>query len=82
MRIDCIGISPETQRKIYEKHNILSSEIELVLKHNRPIFRKVGSKQIMAIGLYNRYITVFFKYNKKRKQAIITTENRSSFIRS
>lgn len=73
MKIDIIRIDPQIQRKIYEKHNILAEEIELVLKENKPIFKKVGGNQIMAIGLYNRYITIFFKYNPKRKQATITT---------
>lgn len=73
MKIDIIRIDPYIQRKIYEKHNILAEEIELVLKENKPIFKKVGGNQIMAIGLYNRYITIFFKYNLKRKQATIMT---------
>ena len=73
MRIDIISIDPLVQKKIYEKHNILSEEIILVLKENNPIFKKVGGNQIMAIGVYNRYITIFFRYNAKRKQAAITT---------
>ena len=77
MRIEIIGISPLVQRKIYEKHNILSEEILLVLKENKPIFKKVGGNQIVAIGLCNRYITIFFYYNPKRKQATITTAHPS-----
>lgn len=73
MRIDIIRIDPQIQRKVYEKHNILAEEIELVLRENKPIFKKVGGNQIVAIGLYNRYITIFFRYNTKRKQATITT---------
>lgn len=73
MRIDIVRIDPSVQKKIYEKHNILSEEIMLALKENYPIFKKVGGNQIMAIGLYNRYVTIFFHYNEKRKQATITT---------
>lgn len=73
MRIKIIGISPLVQRKIYEKHSILAEEIMLVLKENNPIFKKVGGNQIMAIGFYNRYITIFFHYNPERKQATLTT---------
>ncbi|MAG07868.1 hypothetical protein CMO89_00165 [Candidatus Woesearchaeota archaeon] len=73
MKFDIIRIDPLTERKIYEKHNILTKEIILVLKENRPIFKKVGGDQIIAIGLYNRYITIFFRYNPKKKQATITT---------
>jgi len=73
MKIDIIRIDSQIQKKIYEKHNILAEEVELVLKENKPIFKKIGSNQIRAIGLYNRYITIFFRYNQKRKQATITT---------
>jgi len=78
MRIDIIRIDPETQQKIYEKHSILAEEIEFVLKENKPIFKKVGGNQIVAIGVYNRYITIFFRYNSKRKQATIITAYQSS----
>lgn len=71
MRIGIISISPVVQKKLYEKHSILAKEIILVLKEDKPIFKKVGGNQIMAIGLYNRHITIFFDYNQKRKQAII-----------
>ncbi|MBI2652467.1 hypothetical protein HYX00_03285 [Candidatus Woesearchaeota archaeon] len=73
MRIDIIRIDPIIQKKIYEKHSILAEEIILILKENEPIFKKAGSNQIMAIGLYNRYITIFFRYNPKIKQATIAT---------
>ena len=73
MKINIIGISPQTQKKIYEKHSILAEEIRLILKDDKPIFKKAGGNQIIALGLYNRYLTIFFKYSSKRKQAIITT---------
>lgn len=73
MKIDIIRINPEVQKKIYEKHNILTEEMTLVLKEGNPILKKTGGNQIIAIGLYNRYITIFFRYNQKRKQATITT---------
>jgi hypothetical protein len=73
MRIEVIRLDPKTQLKIYDKHNILAEEIELVLKENKLIFKRAGAGQIIAIGLYNRYITIFFRYNLKKKQATITT---------
>ena len=73
MKIDIIKINPEIQKKIYEKHNILSEEITLVLKEGKPIFKKVGGDQIIAVGLYNRYVTIFFKYNQRRNKATIIT---------
>lgn len=73
MRINTIRIDAAIKRKIYEKHYIQAEEIELILKEDKPIFKKVGGNQIMAIGLYNRYITIYFRYNKKTKQASIMT---------
>lgn len=73
MKINIISTNPLTQKKIYEKHSILAEEIILILKEDKPIFKKVGGNQIISIGLYNRYLTIFFRYNQKRKQAIITT---------
>ena len=78
MRIDIIEIDAETQIKIYEKHGVSTEEIANVLKEDEPIFEKAGGNQIMAIGLYGRYITIFFEYNEKRKEATITTAYPSS----
>ena len=73
MIIKIIRIDEDIKEKIYKKHNILAEEIELILKENKPIFNKVGGDQYRATGLYNRYITIYFEYNKIVKQAIITT---------
>ena len=78
MRIEGIGIEVEIKKKIYEEHNILKKEIEYVLKEDEAIFRKTSSNQYEAIGLYNRYITIYFRYDKKVKQATITTAYPSS----
>lgn len=73
MRINIVRINPDVQKKLYEKHNVLSDEIRKVLEENEPIFKKVGGNQYVAIGRYYRYLTIFFTYDKKRKQATITT---------
>lgn len=73
MRINIIRLNAETQIKVYEKHNINAEEIEQILKDDKPIFRKEGGNQYRAIGVYNRYITIFFEYDQKTKQATITT---------
>ena len=73
MRIDIIRISPYVLRKLYEKHNILAEEIRQVLEKNEPIFKKVGGNQYVAIGRYYKYLTIFFTYDEKTKQATITT---------
>ena len=65
-------------RKIYEGHSILADEIENVLRDDKAIYKKTGGNQIIAIGLFNRYITVYFRYNSKTKQATITTAYPSS----
>ena len=66
-------IEPETLVKIYEKHSVLSEEIEDVLVNGKPLFRKVGGDQYVAIGLRDRYLVVFFKYDQEIKEALITT---------
>ncbi|MEK6869130.1 MAG: hypothetical protein AABX63_01380 [Nanoarchaeota archaeon] len=78
MKIEIIRIDAEIKKKIYEEHSILSEEIEKVLKEDEAIFKKTGGNQIIAMGLYSRYITIYFRYEKKTKQAIITTAYPSS----
>jgi len=73
MRINTIRIDPLIERKLYEKHHVFAEEVELVLREGKPIFKRVGAEQLCAIGLYNRYITIFFTYSAKTKQATITT---------
>lgn len=78
MKIDIIRIDAKTKTKIYEEHSILADEIENVLQDDKAIYKKTGGNQIIAIGLFNRYITVYFRYNAKTKQATITTAYPSS----
>ena len=78
MKVEIISLNAETQIKVYEKHNIKAEEIEQVLKGDKPIFRKEGGNQYQAVGVYNRYITIFFEYDPKTKQATIRTAYPSS----
>lgn len=71
-------IEPQIVVKIYEKHSVSSEEIERVLKENKTIFKKVAANQYLAIGLGDRYLTIFFEYNNKTKEANVTTAYRSS----
>lgn len=64
--------------KINEKHSISSEEVTDVLINDRAIFNKVGGKQYVALGIWNKYITVFFNYNNKSKEASVTTAYPSS----
>ena len=64
--------------KINEKHSISSEEVENVLIKDKAIFNKVGGKQSVAFGIWNRYITVFFNYDIKSKEASVTTAYPSS----
>lgn len=73
VRIEAIVIEPIIAIKIYKKHRVTTKEIRLVLKENAPIFRKVGAKHYMAIGLFHRYLTIFFTYDSKLKTAYIQT---------
>ena len=56
----------------------MSEEAERVLKDNKTIFKKVAGSQYVAIGLGDRYLTIFFEYNSKTKEADITTAYPSS----
>lgn len=74
MKIKAIKIEPEAALKIFEKHTVKQEEIYDVLKNDNPIFRKVGGDQYLAIGFSKtRYITLFFTYDDKTKEADITT---------
>ena len=74
MIIKAIKIEPETAIKVFEKHNVLSEEIYDVLKNDKPKFKKVSSNQFVAIGLSrSRYVTIFFTYDEKTKEAEIKT---------
>jgi len=74
MRIKVIKIDPATAVKIFDNHNVLSEEIYDVLKNDKPKFKKAGGNQYIAIGFgRNRYLTIFFTYDKKTKEAEITT---------
>lgn len=73
MRIEIICIDAEIKKKIYEEHSVFAEEIEEVLKEDEAIFKKTGGDQYEAIGLYNRYLTVYFRYDQDTKQAVITT---------
>lgn len=78
MLIKGIVIDQETERKIIEKHSVLPKEIKKVLNEGRPSFRRVGGNQYIAIGLAERYLTVFFQYDNLKKEAKVTTAYSSS----
>lgn len=74
MIIKAIKIEPKTAIKIFKKHNVLQEEIYDVFQSGNPIYRRVGGDQYLAIGLSrSRYLTVFFRYDKKTGEAEITT---------
>lgn len=74
MIIRAIKIEAETAIKIFDKHNVLSEEICDVLKNDKPKFKRVGGNQYVAIGFSkSRYLTIFFSYDEKTKEAEITT---------
>lgn len=65
---------PSVEEKILVKHGIEGEEIREVLEMDEPLFRRVGGDQYVAMGhSKSRYLTVFFRYNKKTKEAEITT---------
>tara|TARA_Y100000034_G_C6750075_1_gene333338 strand:- start:520 stop:792 length:273 start_codon:yes stop_codon:yes gene_type:complete len=76
--IKTVKIEIETALKIYNKHFVLSEEIENIITKKETIFKKVGGNQYLAIGIENRYLTIFFRCNNKTKEATITTAYPSS----
>ena len=77
MRIEAVRIKKQTKEKIETKHSITLDEIEKVLLDDKPKFRKVKDCY-MVLGIYDRYLTVFFNYNEKLKEAEIITAYPSS----
>lgn len=74
MYIKSVKIEPETIIKIFEKHNVSQEEIYELLKNDKPIFKKVAGNQYVAVGLTkSRYLTIFFTYDQKTKEAEIST---------
>lgn len=73
-----IVIDTEIEQKIFEKHSVLPDEIRNILKDGKPLFKKIGGNQYIAIGLAERYLTIFFKYDSITKEAKITTAYPSS----
>ena len=61
MIIKEVQIDKETKYKIYKKHGIMFNEIKNILLSNLHI-RKTKDNKYMAIGKYNRYLTIIFKY--------------------
>ncbi|MBI2507919.1 hypothetical protein HYV89_03120 [Candidatus Woesearchaeota archaeon] len=77
MIIELIRLRRNIKEKIETKHSITLIEIEKVLLENKPKFRK-AKDCFIGIGLWKRYLTIFFKYNEKIKEAEIITAYPSS----
>lgn len=74
MNIEAIKIEPEIAIKIFEEHGVLESEIYDVLKNDKPKYKKAGGNQYVAVGFSgSRYVTIFFRYDQKTKEADIRT---------
>ncbi len=87
MWVKKVHILPSIEEKILAKHGSKGEEIREALGDGNPLFRRVGGNQYVAMGCSkSRYLTVFFKYDKKTKEAEITTaypstENQIRFYR-
>ncbi len=78
MIINAVKISLRAKIKIYDKHRITMEEIKNVLLQNKPYFSKTKFGRYVAIGKWNRFITIIFDYNEKYKEADIITTYPSS----
>lgn len=78
MIIEKVKISLKTKIKIYEKHGITMDEIKNTLLQNKPYYSKTKDRRYVALGKWNRIITIVFEYNQKYKEADIVTAYPSS----
>ena len=70
MRILGILIEDKVKEKILNKHNVKSSEIKQVIL-NDPYVAKSGKNRYIAIGFYQRFLTIIFEMEKNT--AVIVT---------
>jgi uncharacterized DUF497 family protein len=78
MIIKKVKISLKTKIKIYDKHGITMEEIKNTLLKNNPYYSKTKDGRYVALGKWNRFITIIFNYNLKYKEADIITSYPSS----
>lgn len=71
MKISKILIEDKVKEKILYQHNIRASEIKEVLLSN-PYILKTRKKRYMALGWYQRFITIIFEIIKKDTAFIVT----------
>lgn len=62
MIIKEVQIDKKVKYKIYKQHGIIFNEIENTLLSSKLYVRKTKYNKYMAIGKYNRYITMIFVY--------------------
>jgi len=70
MRVIDILIEDKVKEKILNKHNVRSLEIKQVILGD-PYVVKSGKNRYMAIGFYQRFLTIIFEMEKDT--AIIIT---------
>ncbi len=73
MMIEVVKISLQTKIKIYNKHGVTMKEIETMLLDNRPYCARTKDGRYVAIGQWNRHLTVIFNYTQHHKEATIIT---------
>ena len=70
MRILDILIEDKVKEKVLDKHNVRSSEIKKIMLDN-PYVVKSGKNRYMAIGYYQRFLTIIFEMEEST--AVIVT---------
>jgi len=63
MLLKGIIISKSTKKKILYKHHIKGDELYRLFNEN-PLYLRIGDCVYLAIGVWQRYITIIFSYNK------------------
>lgn len=78
MIVEKVKILLTAKIKIYEKHGITMEEIKNTLFEGRPFFSRAKDGRYIALGKFNRHITIVFNYNEAHKEADIITAYPSS----
>jgi hypothetical protein len=81
MKIDKILVTPEIQEKILTKHGIHREEFEGAIFEGKPKFIRVKDNVYCALTHYQRYITVFFRYEDRNAHIITAYPSSEGQIR-
>lgn len=69
MKIENIIIEKRVEEKVLDKHNVEAIEIKGIFLR-KPLIVKSKYNRYLAVGYYQRYLTVIFEYENKQIKVI------------